>query len=221
MPQVFPPSSNFFARASIAAAILFLGAAALVLVFFYPRSSSVTAVGVTPSQPVPFPHSFHVGTLGLDCRYCHMSVDKSSFADFPPTQTCMSCHSQVALTDPVLAPVRQSYQTGQPIAWKSVYQLPAYVYFSHDIHVAKGVGCETCHGRMDEMSNGTTRVTPLTMEWCLSCHNDPSKYLRPVADVYQMGYQPQGDQQTIGRQLMQEYHILPASQLTNCSTCHR
>ncbi len=220
MQQVFPPSSNFIARASIAVVILFLGAVAVVATFFYPRSSSVTGVGDAPTQPVAFPHSLHVGAWGIDCRYCHMSVDKSSYADLPPTQTCMSCHSQVATTRDALAPVRQSYQTGQSIAWKSVYQLPAYVYFSHDIHVNKGVGCETCHGRVDEMTQ-TIRVTPLTMEWCLSCHNNPAQYLRPVADVTVMGYKPQGDQLTIGRQLMQEYHIQPTSLLTTCSTCHR
>jgi len=201
--------------------ILLLGAAAVVLVFFYPRSSSVTGVGDTPTQPVPFPHSLHVGAFGIDCRYCHMSVDKSSFADFPPTQTCMSCHSQIATDRADLALVRQSYQTGQSIPWKTVYQLPDYVYFSHDIHVAKGVGCETCHGRVDEMTNGVTRVTPLTMEWCLSCHNNPAPYLRPTAAVYDMGYKPQGDQLAIGQQLMQEYQIQPASVITDCSICHR
>jgi hypothetical protein len=220
MPPVFPPSSNFLARASIAVLIILLGAAAVVGVFFYPRSALVTGVGDAPLQPVPFPHSLHTGTLGIDCRYCHMSVDKSSFADIPPTQTCMSCHSQVATDRAVLAPVRDSYKTGQSIAWKTVYQLPDYVYFSHDIHVNKGVACETCHGRIDEMTQ-TTRVTPLTMEWCLSCHTNPAQYLRPQANVFDMGYQPQGDQLTIGAQLMQQNHIPSKELLTNCSTCHR
>jgi hypothetical protein len=220
MHQVFPPSSNFFARASIAVLIGLLGIAAVVLVFFYPRSSLVTGVGETPVQPVDFPHNLHVGAFGFDCRYCHASVDKSSFADLPPTQTCMSCHSQIATDRASLALVRQSYQTGQSIPWKTVYQLPDYVYFSHDIHVAKGVGCETCHGRIDQMKTAT-RVTPLTMEWCLSCHTNPAQYLRPTANVFDMGYQPQGDQMAIGKQLMQDYHIQPSSVLTQCSTCHR
>lgn len=220
MPPVFPPSSNIFARASIAVSILLLGAAAVVAVFFYPRSSLVTGVGDTPVQPVAFPHSLHVGTLGIDCRFCHMSVDKSSFADFPPTQTCMSCHSQILTSSDRLTLVRQSYANGQSILWKTVYQVPDYVYFSHDIHVAKGVGCETCHGRVDQMA-AITRVTPLTMEWCLSCHNNPAPNLRPQANVYDMGYTPQGDQAAIGAKLMQDYHIQSKDLLTNCSTCHR
>ena len=220
MPQVFRPGANLFARLSIVVVVVVLGAAAVVGTVWLPRSKPVTKVGVPIQQPVPYSHALHVGGLGLDCRYCHAAVDKSSFADVPPTETCMTCHSQVATDRPSLELVRTSYKTGQSIPWNRVNNVPDFVYFNHEIHVAKGVGCETCHGRIDTM-NQVYKAQTLQMEWCLDCHRDPAKYLRPLANEYDMGYQPQGDQRTIGGQLVSEYQILPANQLTNCSICHR
>jgi len=219
LPPLFSPRSNTIARASLILLPLLLVAVVVGLVL-YGGSSAVTNVGVAVPQPVPYPHNLHVAVLGLDCRYCHDSVDKSSFADLPSTETCMSCHSQVALTDPLLAPVRDSWQTGKPIQWTRVNQLPDFVYFNHEIHVNKGVGCETCHGRVDQMTTDV-KANSFYMSWCLDCHRDPSRFLRPLDKIYTMGYKPAGDQQVIGAQLMKTYDILPSTQLINCSICHR
>lgn len=219
MPPIFPPRSNTIARVSIPA-VLFLLAVLTGLAVWWTHSSRFTKVGVTIPQPVPFPHSFHVGGLGLDCRYCHVGVDQSSFADLPPTETCMSCHSQVALNNPVLQPVRDSWATGKPIQWNRVNNVPDFVYFNHEIHVNKGVGCETCHGRVDKMTTDV-KVQPFYMSWCLQCHTHPEKYLRPLDKVYTMGYQPSGNQITIGTELVKQFKILSPRQVTNCSVCHR
>jgi len=216
---LFSPRSNTIARASLIALplLLILVVGGLVI---YGESSAVTNVGVAVPQPVAYPHNLHVAVLGLDCRYCHDSVDKSSFADIPSTETCMTCHSQIALTNPALAPVRVSWQNGTPIQWTRVNQLPDFVYFDHEIHVDKGVGCETCHGRVDQMTTDV-KANSFYMSFCLDCHRNPAKYLRPLDKVTTMGYKPAGDQLVIGAQLMKEYNILPPSQLINCSICHR
>ena len=219
MPPIFPPRSNTFAKVSILAALILVAVIVTFLVLWL-HSSTFNQVGVPVSQPVPFPHNFHVAVLGLNCRYCHDSVDKSGFADLPPTETCMSCHSQIATSDPTLAMVRESYATGVPIQWNRVNQLPDYVYFDHSIHVNKGVGCETCHGRVDEMTTDV-KANTFYMAWCLKCHTHPADYIRPVADVYVMGYTPAEDQKTLGAKLVKEYNIMPSVQLINCSTCHR
>jgi hypothetical protein len=219
MPPIFPRQSNLIAKASILVGLV-LGLAVTALLVWYAHSSAFTKVGVAVPQPVPFSHKLHVGALGLDCRYCHDSVEKSSFADIPPTETCMTCHSQIKTSAPDLAPVRDSWQTGMPIVWNRVNQLPDYVYFDHQIHIAKGVGCETCHGRVDQMTTDV-KANTLYMSWCLNCHRDPAKYLRPLDQVYSMGYQPAVDQQTLGAQLVAANHVLHPSQLTNCSICHR
>ncbi|HEX9018103.1 MAG TPA: cytochrome c3 family protein [Anaerolineaceae bacterium] len=219
MPPIFPPRSNTIARASILAVLVLLVVVTGGLVW-YVHSSTFTQVGVTIPQPVPFPHSFHVGVVGLNCRYCHESVDKSSFAGMPPTETCMSCHSIIKTSSPLLAPVRDSYKTGQPVQWNRVYKVPDYVYFNHEIHVNKGVACETCHGRVDQQATAV-RVKYFYMSWCLDCHRDPTQYLRPKDKVYEMGYTPSGDQKTVGAQLVKDYNVMPPSQLTNCSICHR
>jgi hypothetical protein len=184
------------------------------------HSSTFNKVGVQVPQPVPFPHSFHVSALGLNCRYCHDSVDKSSFADLPPAETCMSCHSQVALTSPLLQPIRDSYATGKPVQWNRVNKVPDYVYFDHHIHINKGVGCETCHGRVDQMGTDV-KANTFYMAWCLKCHRNPADYVRPRENVYDMGYTPSESQQTLGARLVKEYNIMPPSQLMNCSICHR
>ncbi len=216
MPQVFGRGANAVARASIIGVIVVI----LLVLFglgFYVRSGYFTRQDVPITQPVPFSHQHHVGGLGIDCRYCHTSVETSSFAGLPPTQTCMNCHSQIWTQAPVLQPVRDSWSSGQPIIWTRVYNLPGFVYFNHSIHVQKGIGCETCHGRVDEMPL-TYQAVSLHMEWCLDCHRDPAKYIRPVDQVFTMGYQPAEPQAILGAQLVQQYHV---QSLTSCSTCHR
>ncbi len=219
MPPLFPPRSNFFARASIAAGLVLLVAVTAFAVW-YLHSPTFTKVGVPVAQPVPFPHNFHVSGLGLDCRYCHATVDKSNFADFPPTETCMTCHSVIDVTNPALEPVRQSWKTGQPIVWKRVTVLPDFVYFDHHIHVDKGIGCETCHGRVDQMTTDV-KVNTFFMAWCLKCHRYPSEFIRPVDKVYEMGYTPAIDQAVLGPQLVKDYNILASDEIMKCSTCHR
>lgn len=219
MPPIFPPRSNTFARLSILGVLIVLAAVVGFLVWFL-HSPTFNKVGVEVGQPVAFPHGFHVAAVQLDCRYCHETVDKSSFAGMPPTETCMSCHSVIRTDSQLLAPVRQSWETGQPIAWNRVNNLPDYTFFNHSIHVNKGVGCETCHGRTDQQTVAVKAET-FYMSWCLDCHENPAKYLRPVDQVYTMGYQPAGDQMEIGQQLIEEYNVRPASVLMNCSICHR
>jgi hypothetical protein len=219
MPQLFPPRSNTISRISILG-ILILGAVVTGGLVWYTHSSALTKVGVEIAQPVPFTHNFHIAALGLNCRYCHAGVDQSSFADIPPAETCMSCHSQVALTSEKLQPVRDSYNNGTPIQWNRVNDLPDHVYFDHQIHIAKGVGCETCHGRMDQVTTAV-RAQYFYMTTCTECHKNPQKYLRPQANIYDMGYTPSEDQSILGSKLVKEYNIMSSVQLINCSICHR
>lgn len=219
MPQIFHPSTNPFSKVSIFGAIFFIAAFAWVLTLIF-RSSYATNVNVAIDQPVPFSHEHHVSGLGIDCRYCHTSVEESSFADIPPAHTCMTCHVQIWSDSPVLEPVRSSFQSGEPIEWIRVNDLPDFVYFNHSIHVAKGVGCETCHGRVDQMPL-TWKANTLYMEWCLECHRQPEKFVRPRDKVFEMGWQPQQEQIELGRKLVQEYEIAPAKRLDDCYICHR
>jgi len=219
MQPVYPPRSNFIARLSLLVIPLVL-AILVGAAVWYVHSPAITKVGVEIPQPVPFPHTTHTSLVGIDCRYCHTSVDNSSFAGMPPTETCMSCHSMVKLDSTKLEPVRQSWQTGQPIQWNRVNNVPDFVYFNHEIHVNKGVGCETCHGRLDQQTTAVKSQT-LYMAWCLDCHRNPEKFVRPLDQVYKMGYTPSEDQKTLGAQLVKEYNILPARQLMSCSICHR
>lgn len=216
MPQIFHRSTNTYSRVSIFGAVFFLGFL-LWLFGAWSRSSWATQAGVAREQPVPFSHAHHVGDVGLDCRYCHTSVEVSGFANIPPTKTCMNCHSQIWNTSPTLEPVRASFRNDRSIAWTRVHDLPDFVYFDHSIHVNKGVGCETCHGRVDKMPL-TWQKASLQMEWCLECHRHPERNVRPREAVFQMGYEPPVDQETLGRQLVKEYKI---QSLTSCSTCHR
>jgi hypothetical protein len=158
--------------------------------------------------------------MGIDCRYCHTSVETSSFANIPPTKTCMNCHSQIWVTSPYLEPVRASFRTGQSLEWVRVHNLPDFVYFNHGIHIKKGVGCETCHGRLDRMP-GIWQVNTLQMEWCLGCHRAPENYVRPREAVFTMGYKPSEPQSELGPRLVKEYGIDGPRRLTSCSTCHR
>jgi hypothetical protein len=176
---------------------------------------------------VPFSHEHHVGGLGIDCRYCHAQVEQSSFAGLPPTKTCMTCHSVLWTNAQILQPVRDSWISGQPIEWQRVHNLPGYAYFDHSIHVNKGIGCVTCHGRVDEMPIMYQENT-LQMSWCLNCHRHPQDYIRPREEVFNLTYDPAHDparpgetQATLGRKLVKEYHVLSTRHLQDCFTCHR
>jgi hypothetical protein len=219
MSQIFHRSSNALARMSIFGAVFIIGFVGWAG-YQLDLSHYATRQHVPRDQPIPFSHEHHVGGEGFDCRYCHTSVETSSFAGLPPTQTCMNCHSQIWRTSPTLEPVRASFRTDQSISWTRVHDLPDFVYFNHSIHVAKGVGCESCHGRVDKMPL-MMQAANLRMEWCLNCHRHPEQYVRPREFITTMGYVPAGDQEAIGRRLVQEYHIQDARLLTSCSTCHR
>jgi hypothetical protein len=218
MPQAFRPRSNLIFRSAIFGTFFFIAALAWVLAVLF-RSPFVTNVNVPIEQPLPFPHDIHVKGLGLDCRYCH-AAENSAFADFPPTHTCSTCHNQVLQNHPDLVLVHDSYRTGFPIDWNRVYNLGDFAYFRHDVHVAKGFGCETCHGRVDIMEV-TFKTETLYMEWCLECHRNPERYIRPVEYVFEFGWEPDEDQETLGARLVQEYNIAPIRQLTDCSLCHQ
>jgi Cytochrome c7 and related cytochrome c len=217
MSQVFHPAANSIARISIAVGALVAGGGLFLLMVVVPRSSYVTRQHEEREQPVPFYHAHHVGSMGIDCRYCHTSADKSASAGIPPTKTCMNCHSQIWNQSPTLEPVREAWRTGKPIEWVRVHDLPDFVYFNHSAHVNKGVGCSTCHGRVDKMSF-VWQENSLLMEWCIGCHRAPEKYLRPRDEVYNIAYEPPANQLELGRRLAREYDVKP--QVT-CSTCHR
>jgi hypothetical protein len=219
MSQIFHHSTNTFSRLTIFGAIFAIGFVVWALAEL-DNSKYSTREDAVREQPVPFSHAHHVAGLGLDCRYCHTSVENSSFAGIPPTKTCMNCHSQIWSTSPMLEPVRESFRSGRSIRWTRVYDLPDFVYFNHSIHVSKGVGCEVCHGRVDRMSLMSQAVS-LRMEWCLNCHRHPENYIRPREAVFTMGYQPAGNQIDVGGRLMKEYKIPDARTLTSCNTCHR
>jgi hypothetical protein len=219
MPQIFRPRANSIARAVLLGAVL-LATGLVVFAYEVQQSSYVTRAGLVVEQPVPFSHEHHVGGLGIDCRYCHTSVTQSAFAGLPPTKTCVTCHSQIWTNAPMLAPVRESWNQDVPIRWNRVHNLPGYVYFDHSIHVAKGVGCSTCHGPVDQMPL-TYQYAPLTMSWCLDCHRHPERHLRPREEVFDMTYQPPADQRKLGRELATRYEVRSPQALTDCYTCHR
>lgn len=216
MPQVFHRSTNTFSRLSIFGALFVLAAAVFALALLV-RSSYATGVGKPIAQPIPFSHKHHVAEEGIDCRYCHTSVETSSFAGMPSTQTCMNCHSQIWAQSPVLAPVRASQSSGKPIVWNRVNALPDFVFFDHSIHVAKGVGCISCHGQVDEMPL-TAKAQTLQMDFCLDCHRNPAAYIRPRENVFDTKYTPSVDQMTLGEQLVKQYNVQIR---TDCTVCHR
>ena len=218
MSQIFHPSMNFIVRVTLLV-IVFVLVGLGGLGYYIVNSPYITEVGVVKAQPVPYSHKQHVGNLGLDCRYCHTSVEDSNTASLPPTATCMGCHAQVAKDSKVLELVRASAKDNQPLEWIRVHNLPDYVYFNHSIHVKQGIGCETCHGRIDQMTV-VAKVQTLQMSWCLDCHRNPEKYIRPREAVFTMGYKPTVDQATLGPQLVAQYGI-HTKQLTDCSICHR
>ena len=216
MSQIFHHSTNTLSKLSIFGAI-FLVVAALWALLEINRSAYVTRAGEAREQPVPFSHAHHVGGLGLDCRYCHQSVEFSATAGIPATKTCMNCHTQIWSDSPMLEPVRESFRTDRSIEWTRVHDLPDFAYFDHSAHVNKGVGCTTCHGRVDRMPLMWQEAS-LQMEWCLECHRHPERYLRPRSEVFNVAYEPPSNQLELGRRLVQEYAVHTR---TGCSTCHR
>jgi Cytochrome c7 and related cytochrome c len=216
MPQIFHRSANTLSKVSLAGILLLVGGL-IGLAMLLGRSSYVTRAQEYVEQPVQFSHLHHVLDDGIDCRYCHTSVETSSFAGIPPTKTCMNCHSQIWQSAPILEPVRASFREDKPMTWVRVHDLPDFVYFNHSIHVKKGMGCETCHGRIDQMPL-TKQQNSLQMEWCTNCHRNPQNYVRPREEVFTMGYRPREDQATLGPKLVAQYNIKPS---TDCSTCHR
>lgn len=185
MSQVFHPFMNVFARATIFGFVGIVAAVAWAGSAFF-RSPYATDVNVVRDQPVPFSHDHHVSGLGIDCRYCHTSVEDSAFAGIPPTETCMGCHAIIWRDSPLLAPVRESFRTGKPLAWTRVHDVPDFVYFNHSIHVAKGIACESCHGRVDRMPL-MRKVATMHMEWCLDCHRHPERAVRPLSERFTFG----------------------------------
>jgi hypothetical protein len=216
MPQIFHRSTNSLAKFSVFGTV-FLAGGGLWLVLELTRSPYITRAHEVREQPVPFSHAHHVGGLGIDCRYCHTSVEKAAFAGIPPTKTCMNCHSQIWNQSPTLEPVRSSLRTDKSIEWTRVHDLPDFVYFNHSAHVNKGVGCSTCHGRVDKMPL-MWQESSLQMEWCLGCHRHPESYVRPKAQVFNVAWEPPANQLEEGRKLVKEYGIHTR---TACSTCHR
>jgi len=219
MSQLFPRSANALARMSI-----FLGLTLVVAVgsavLFSMRSSWATKQNEFVEQPLQFSHAHHVGGVGLDCRYCHTSVERSSFAGIPPTKTCMNCHSQLWTNAPILEPVRASFRNDTNLTWIRVNNLPDFVYFNHQIHVRQGVGCVTCHGQVDKMPL-MVQAKSLLMEWCLDCHRAPEKYLRPREEVFNMAYEAPENQLELGTRLKAEYKVSSLEHMTSCSICHR
>jgi hypothetical protein len=216
MPQVFHRSTNAIAKVTILGAVFIAGIATWLMVVVF-RSDYLTEVRVVREQPVPFSHKHHVADDGIDCRYCHISVEESSFAGLPSTETCMTCHSLLFANSPILEPVKASFRTNTPLRWTRVHDLPDFVYFDHSIHVHKGIGCSTCHGAVDEMPL-MWREQTLLMEWCLACHRDPELYVRPREAVFRMDWTPPPNQRELGQRLVAEYKI---RSLTDCYTCHR
>jgi hypothetical protein len=185
--------------------------------FVYTISPYTQQVGYAPEQPVPYSHKLHAGDLGMDCRYCHVGVEKSPVAMVPATATCMNCHTLIKPDSEKLLPIRESAATGEAVEWIRIHHVPDFVYFNHSVHVNAGVGCETCHGRIDQMEV-VHQARTLAMGWCLDCHRAPEKYLRPVDEVTTMGYTPPGDQLALGLQLREAGDIHPT---TDCAGCHR
>ena len=219
MSQIFHRHSNIYSRLSIVAVVLFVltlgGVVGLVHL-----SGWNTRQNDFIEQPVQFSHAHHVGGMGIDCRYCHTSVEESAFANIPPTKTCMNCHSQIWQNAPILEPVRASFRDNTPLTWTRVHDLPDFVYFNHSIHVKQGVGCATCHGPVDKMPL-MYQHAPLTMAWCLECHRDPGKFIRPRDQVFNMTWQRPAGDPDFGARLVKQHNIASVEQLTSCSTCHR
>lgn len=218
MAQIFHPSFRVISRASIVVALILVVLAGVISSELF-RSGYTTNVNVAREQTVPFSHEHHVNGLGLECGYCHTSVEQSPFAGIPPTHTCMTCHSQIWTNAPMLEPVRTSYRTQKPLEWVRVHDLPDFAYFNHSIHVNKGMACQVCHGDVNMMPL-TWKTQSLYMQWCLECHRAPERFIRPKAEVYNFDYVAPHNQAEFGMSLVKEYDV-KTRQLTDCSMCHR
>jgi len=218
MSQIFHRSTNTLSKVSILSAVFVIGGLFGVFMII-DRAGYTSRRGVTLMQPIPFSHEHHVSGLGIDCRYCHTSVETSATAGIPPTATCYNCHKLIWKDSPMLEPVRASFRTGEPIRWTKVHDLPDFAYFNHSIHVAKGVGCQECHGRVDKMALMRSEH-PLQMRWCLECHRNPEPHLRPREEVFNMKWTAD-DRLALGTRLAEEYHLRTQADITSCSTCHR
>lgn len=219
MAQLFHRGANNVAKASLVLVVILAGCA------FYAytqiaRSSYLTGRYLERPQPVQFSHRHHVGDDGIDCRYCHTSVESGASAGIPPTETCMNCHNQLFADSPYLELVRESYRDNKPIKWERVHDLPGFAYFNHSIHIAKGVGCSTCHGQIDNMPSVYQENT-LQMEWCLSCHRNPEQFIRPKDEIYNMDWKDSDLTDVERQKLKVDYKIRSRELLTSCSTCHR
>ena len=214
MAQIFPKKVNALPHLSLV--VILLGGVITVSLVWYYFSPEYTDVGYAPEQPVAYSHRVHVDQLGLDCRYCHSFVEVADVANVPATETCMNCHDVVMPQSLALMPVRASWAEGTSIPWVKVHQLPDYAQFSHAVHVNSGVGCETCHGRVDQMDI-VHLVEPLSMGWCLECHREPEQYLRPNTEITTMGYMPSGTFLENNLDRIRKEGIRPP---TNCSACH-
>jgi len=214
-PLIFPRWLDDLRPLVLSAVVL--GPLYVLVLLYYGGSPKTTDVGYEPVQPVPYSHKLHAGELGIDCRYCHNTVERTAHAMVPPTATCMNCHTNIYPDSPKLIPVRESYATGMPVRWIRVHDLPDYVYFNHSAHVRRGVGCVECHDRVDKMEV-VYQAQELSMGWCLDCHRDPDSHLRPVDQVTNMAWEPAEDRRELGARLREQYAIHPSE---DCSTCHR
>ena len=215
MSLIFPKSFDKYLRVGAGVAgLLLLGGGGLVGYLLTPK---VTNIGYSPTQPVAYSHKLHAGNMGMDCLYCHSTVDKAAYAAIPATEVCMNCHERVKPQSPEITKIRESYATGSPIRWVKIHRLPDYVYFNHKAHVTVGVSCVSCHGRIDQMAE-VKQAKELTMAWCLECHRAPEANIRPVELVTKLDWKPDRDPAEIGREIIAAKHILPP---TNCSGCHR
>jgi Cytochrome c7 and related cytochrome c len=219
MAQLFHSSANYIAKASLVGAVILAAVGGFVYTIVA-RSSYLTGRYIERQQPVQFSHKHHTGDDGIDCRYCHTSVETAASAGMPPTQTCMNCHSQLWADSPYLEPIRESYRENKPIEWVRVHDLPEYAYFNHSIHVNKGVGCNTCHGDIANMASVYQENT-LQMEWCLSCHKDPTPNLRPKSEIFNTKFDPASQTIEEREKLREQYKIRSRDLMTSCSTCHR
>lgn len=217
MSKIFPKSANRLPLQIII--FIFVLAGTVTAAFTYYCTNKYLNVGYQPIQPVPYDHSLHAGQLGIDCRYCHSNVEKSGFANLPTAQTCMNCHSLVKKDSPLLAVVRASYESGNPVPWVQVHELPDYVYFNHAVHVNRGISCVECHGRIDQMTR-VYQAKSLTMEFCLDCHRNPAPHVRPLNEITNLGWHASSPavQLAMGEKFVHDWNIRPPQ---SCSGCHR
>ena len=215
MAQIFPRWTNKV-PIYLTIGVVFAGMA-VVFFFWYYGSPKYLEVGYQPEQPVPYSHKLHAGDLGMDCRYCHTSVETSPAANVPPTETCMNCHELIKPNSAKLEPIRESWKEGMPIRWTKVHMLPDYAYFNHSAHVNAGVGCEDCHGNVAQMEV-VEQEKPLSMQWCLDCHRSPEMHIRPLDEVTSMGWSPRENQVEYAQKIMEQRNVNPP---TDCSGCHR